>query len=170
MPRIAEAARKRFTSQRSPADKALQALAYALELSDAVSAQSIGHGPLDFKSQDFLRHVGGRLARREREYLLCYFCTPERRLIKEEVLAFGEAGTVAVPTATIFRRCLELGSRSLILAHNHPSGLAAPSQDDVRANLRLCSQARMLNITIEEHLIVGDAQIFSMRKAGLMEW
>ena len=61
-----------------------------------------------------------------------------------------------------------LETSKMILAHNHPSGVAEPSQADERITRRLKSALELVDIRLLDHLIIGDGQTTSMASRGLM--
>jgi DNA repair protein RadC len=102
---------------------------------------------------------------RDQEIMLVAYCDDQLRLI--ELLCFpGGKGSVEVPIREIFRFPSEYGA--MILAHNHPSGNALPSDADTRYTKRISMVAEALNVTLLDHLIFGSGKPFSFRRAGLL--
>ncbi len=79
----------------------------------------------------------------------------------------GQTGTVVDPKM-IFKIALEHGANALILAHNHPSGSLKPSQADINITKRLVEVGKILEISIYDHLIIGDNNFLSLADEGLM--
>lgn len=78
----------------------------------------------------------------------------------------GVTGTVA-DAKTIFRAALTHGSAtSLVLAHNHPSGQAFPSQADLQLTRKLCAGARSLDLYVLDHVIVAGEDYYSFADSG----
>jgi len=78
-------------------------------------------------------------------------------------------GTIA-DAKTIFRAALAHGSAtSLVLAHNHPSGQAFPSQADIRLTQKLSAGARNLDLYVLDHLIVAGEGYYSFADSGELE-
>ncbi len=75
---------------------------------------------------------------------------------------------VEFPLRTIIRDAIELDSVGLILAHNHPSGDAAPSRQDLLATRALISLMRPLGMRIHDHLIFARSEVRSFRAMGLL--
>ena len=63
---------------------------------------------------------------------------------------------------------LQALAAAVILAHNHPSGVAEPSQADERITRRLKSALELVDIRLLDHLIIGDAQTTSLASRGLL--
>ena len=81
----------------------------------------------------------------------------------------GDTESVGLPIRAIVADALRLGSAGVILAHNHPSGLAEPSKADCRATRLLAQAGEALDLTVVDHLIFTPAgDCCSMRRMGLL--
>jgi DNA repair protein RadC len=68
----------------------------------------------------------------------------------------------------VVKEALAVNAAAVILAHNHPSGVAEPSQADERITKRLKSALELVDIRLLDHLIIGDGQATSMASRGLL--
>ena len=91
-----------------------------------------------------------------------------RRLIELVVVPPGEAAEVDLPIRRIIEDALRLGASGMLLAHNHPSGDAQPSWDDVEATRELAETAARLGIRLYDHLIFAGEEVCSLRALGLL--
>lgn len=89
-------------------------------------------------------------------------------LIRDENMGDGSIDQAAIYVREVIRRAIDLGSASLILVHNHPSGDPAPSQQDIRVTRDIADAGRKLGITIHDHIIIGRDSHSSMRAMGLI--
>jgi DNA repair protein RadC len=80
----------------------------------------------------------------------------------------GDETGAAFPIRTIIADAAELGSAGIVLAHNHPSGDARPSESDYRCTRRLAAAAEALDCTILDHLVFAGADCTSFRQLGLL--
>jgi DNA repair protein RadC len=96
------------------------------------------------------------------------FLDSQNRLIAAEELFRGTLTQTAVYPREVARRALELNSAAIILAHNHPSGLAEPSAADRMLTEALRSALRPLDIPVLDHLIVAGNRCFSFAESGLL--
>jgi DNA repair protein RadC len=80
----------------------------------------------------------------------------------------GDESGADFPLRAIIADATEHRSAGIVLAHNHPSGDARPSDLDCRATRRLATAAEALDCTILDHLVFGGAQCTSMRASGLL--
>ncbi|HYG30105.1 MAG TPA: JAB domain-containing protein [Allosphingosinicella sp.] len=92
----------------------------------------------------------------------------DRRLIELVVIDPAAPHEAELPLRRILEDALRLGAAGLVLAHNHPSGDAQPSWDDVEATRELASTAARLGIRLHDHLIFADAEPCSLRGLGLL--
>lgn len=91
-----------------------------------------------------------------------------RRLIDLVVIEAGSESHVDLPVRRIVEDALRLGAAGLIVGHNHPSGDAQPSWDDVEATRELAETAARLGIRLHDHLIFAGEDISSLRSLGLL--
>ena len=75
---------------------------------------------------------------------------------------------IDLPIREMLVEALKLGSASLILAHNHPSGDPRPSRDDIHATRMLAAAGRALEIPLLDHLIFAGEKCTSFRELGLL--
>jgi DNA repair protein RadC len=101
------------------------------------------------------------------EFWLLFLNRANKVTHKEQLSKGGVAGTV-VDAKLIFKRALELQASGIILAHNHPSGNLQPSQQDITITNQLRDGAKLLDMSILDHLIIAENQYFSFADEGLL--
>ncbi|TDO21952.1 RadC family protein [Pedobacter duraquae] len=79
----------------------------------------------------------------------------------------GQSGTVADPKV-IFKTAIDNTASYIILAHNHPSGNANPSTEDIQLTSNLVEVGRLMDLPILDHLIITDKSFYSFSDAGLI--
>ena len=89
-------------------------------------------------------------------------------LTRDEVMNEGSIDEATVYVREILRRAIEIGSASIILVHNHPSGDPAPSQADIQITRRLGEAGKRVGISLLDHLIVTTGGHSSFRAMGLL--
>ena len=67
----------------------------------------------------------------------------------------------------IFKLAIRMSAASVIVAHNHPSGNAAPSREDISATKQLQKAGELVQIPLLDHVIIGDGVYVSMKEEGL---
>lgn len=92
----------------------------------------------------------------------------DKRLIFDEPMNEGELGKVDGNLRQIVRSGIGVDASGVVLMHNHPSGDVTPSAADVDETRRIAYILSSLDMQLEDHLIVGESSIFSMRGARLI--
>ncbi len=117
------------------------------------------------RTREFLQyHLGGR----EREVFCCLFLDSQHRLLHCEDLFLGTLDGAAVYPREVAVRALRYRAAAVILAHNHPSGVAEPSAADRRITERLSAALGLLDVRVLDHIIVGRGRTFSFAEQGLV--
>ncbi len=101
------------------------------------------------------------------EFWLLLLDRGNRLLDRVPVSRGGLHGTVADPKV-IFKEALERRAASIILCHNHPSGQLRPSEEDIRLTRKLVDGARLLDMAVQDHLIIGGTGYFSFADNGML--
>ena len=89
-------------------------------------------------------------------------------LIKHEILFRGSSTAATVGIDEIMRKALLLKSKALIIAHNHPSGIANPSMEDLELTRRIGESCKMMGIKLLDHIIITKCSSFSFSDEGLL--
>ncbi len=102
----------------------------------------------------------------ECECLVVLLLTTRRRVKGHQLLTMGTMDTLLTDSRLIFRTAMVGGGAAIILAHNHPSGEAQPSEADIRVTHNLVRAGQILNIQVLDHVIIGNPHICSLRQLG----
>lgn len=88
------------------------------------------------------------------------------KYIGEDEISKGTVNqTIAMPRE-VFRKAIDLGASSIILAHNHPSGDVRPSMDDINLTRRMADAGKILGINVLDHFVVGHNSYYSFKENG----
>ena len=117
------------------------------------------------KTKNYLR---AWLCRFEHEVFACLFLDNRHRIISNEILFTGTIDGASVYPREVVKRCLQLNAAAIIFSHNHPSGIAEPSQADRQITLKLTQALSLVDVRVLDHLVVGDKTVTSMAERGLM--
>ncbi len=101
-----------------------------------------------------------------KEQFLALHLNSKNKLIGQEWISAGILDASHAHPREVFQGAIVAGAKSIIVAHNHPSGDPAPSREDAAVTRRLCEAGRLLGIALLDHVIVGDQGCFSMREEG----
>ena len=104
--------------------------------------------------------------REERMYEACL--DAKGKLLRCAVVADGATDSMSIDLHRITGLARSCAASGVVLAHNHPSGVALPSEDDKTATVLAGEALRKLGISLIDHLIVADGDCVSMRDSGLM--
>jgi DNA repair protein RadC len=103
-----------------------------------------------------------------REVFACVFLDNQHRVISFERLFWGTINAASVYPREVVRRALELSASAIIFAHNHPSGVAEPSQSDQQITQHLIKALALVDIRVLDHFVVGDLEVTSFAERGLL--
>ena len=112
------------------------------------------------------RYLKQRLRAYPYEVFACLFLDNQHRLIAFEELFRGSIDSANVYPREIVKQALQHNAAAVILAHNHPSGVAQPSQADIHITQRIQSALQLIDIRLLDHIIVGDAESTSLAQSG----
>ena len=115
--------------------------------------------------RDFLK---AKLRHELHEVFACLFLDTKHRVLAFEVLFYGTIDGASVYPRLVVKRALANNAAALILTHNHPSGVAEPSQADKILTERLKEALALVDVRVLDHFIVGDGEPLSMVENGWM--
>ena len=98
----------------------------------------------------------------------CLFLDNRHRVIAFDELFSGTIDGAAVHPREVVKRALGHNAAAVILAHNHPSGVAEPSRADEAITRRLKEALATVEIRVLDHLVVGDGEMVSLAERGLI--
>ena len=124
--------------------------------------------PLDPTDTNFKRYLSAHFSGLRHEEMLAFFGDANGRFLDHQTLGTGSSKRIEFSAPVLFRRATALGAEQMLLAHNHPSGVATPSQADLVATRRVARDGALLGIVLLDHLIVAGSAVFSMKQAGLL--
>ena len=113
-------------------------------------------------------YVRTALAHEPREQFRTLYLDRRNILLRDELSADGTVDHAPVYPREVIRRALELSASAMILVHNHPSGDPAPSRADIDMTRQIVEAARVFNIQVHDHLVVGREGTASFKALGLI--
>lgn len=108
-----------------------------------------------------LRHL-------EKEKVILLLLDGKNRMIDEVELSVGTANSSPVSNREIFKEALKKNAVYIVLLHNHPSGDASPSVQDIKTTKKLSEAAVLMNIPLLDHIIIGDCEYTSFKDKALI--
>lgn len=107
-----------------------------------------------------------KLASQPDEWFAVLFLTSQHRLIRFKKLFRGTVNSSYVHVRVIARKALELNAAAVILAHNHPSGIAEPSSADRGITTRIKDALEVFDINVLDHFVVTAGECCSFADRG----
>lgn len=139
-----------------------------LELARRHLGERLQRGDLLLNPEATRRYLITTLGDLPHEVFCCLFLDTRHRLICYEELFQGTIDGASVHPREVVRRALHHNAAAVILAHNHPSGVAEPSDADQRITRRLKQALQLVDIRVLDHLVVGDRTVMSFAEHGLL--
>lgn len=136
------------------------------ELSRRLFASRLAREDALISSEVTLQYLQLLLAHREREVFLVLFLDNQHRVIRHQEMFAGTINCVEVHPREIAREALKANAAALILAHNHPSGKAEPSQADRAITEHIVKVCQLLDIRVLDHLVIGHGEYVSFAERG----
>lgn len=109
-----------------------------------------------------------RLAGERTEVMLQACLDAKGKLISVQRLSTGDVSFVHADIRTIVENALLCRASAVLLAHNHPSGVALPSEDDNAVTLQVQQVLQSVGVTLFDHIVVADEDYVSLRQNGLL--
>ena len=165
---VLEASPAEFCAERGMGESKYVMLQAALQLAQRHMLEALQRNDCLHSSaltRDYLRC---RMRSYDREVFLCLFLDNQNRVSAVEELFFGTIDGATVHPRIVVDRALFHNAAALIFAHNHPSGVAEPSQADIGITRRLKNALGLIDIRTLDHFVVGDVEIISLAERGLI--
>ncbi len=143
--------------------KGLELLA-ALELSRRILEDQTVEKKLRIEEPSFEKWLISELGYQDREHFLLICLDRNDRMLSHDILYIGTSDSSPVSLREILEKAISRKARSILIAHNHPSGNPQASEADRKMTEMLIRAASELGIEMKDHLIVADQTIYSLRK------
>ncbi|MEM7612261.1 MAG: DNA repair protein RadC [Pseudomonadota bacterium] len=147
---------------RSALIKAVQELSRRYVTEKLPVGRAIG-SPADTKA-----YFSARLRDFQHEVFCCLYLDNRHRVLRFEELFRGTIDGTSVYPREVVKQALKYNAAAIIVAHNHPSGVAEPSQADERITRRLSAALALVDIRLLDHIVVGDGQTTSLAGRGVI--
>jgi DNA repair protein RadC len=137
-----------------------------LELTRRQLGEPLNRGEVLQSPADAEYYLATRLRDYRSEIFACLFLDARHRVISYEELFRGTIDGASVYPREVVRRALEHNAAAVIFAHNHPSGIAEPSQADRTITRRLQDALGLVEIRVLDHFVIGDRDTTSFAQRG----
>ena len=103
-----------------------------------------------------------------REELRIVLLDVRNRVIRISRVSEGGLSSAVIHPRELFREAIRANAAAMILAHNHPSGDASPSAEDLETTRRLIEAGQMMGIQVIDHIILASGGSLSLKRTGLI--
>jgi len=145
--------------------KAVQLLA-AVELGRRLSQKQVDSRFTVRSPKDAASFLMPEMSSLQQEHFVALYLNTKNQVIHKQTIFIGSLNSSIVHPREIFKEAIKRSAASIICAHNHPSGNAAPSPEDIEVTKRLQEAGYIIGIELIDHLIIGDHQYFSLKEQG----
>lgn len=109
-----------------------------------------------------------KLRDQKREHFFVVLLDAKHRFIREELVSVGSLNFSIVHPREVFKPAIRESAESLIIVHNHPSGDATPSREDIQVTKRLVEVGKTVGIEVLDHIVIGNGSYLSFQEQRLM--
>lgn len=113
-------------------------------------------------------YLSMKLRSHPHEVFACLYLDNHHRLISFNKLFFGTIDTAHVHAREIIRMAIKYNAAAVIFSHNHPSGVAEPSQADIVLTKELKKALALIDVRVLDHVIIGNKKTVSFAEKGLL--
>jgi len=105
---------------------------------------------------------------KKQEYFICLSLDSSQRLIAQRIVTIGLLDSTLVHPREVFAGPLTDRAASIVIVHNHPSGVADPSDEDIKTTQQLVAASLILKIPLRDHVVISEKKHFSFRVHSLL--
>jgi|GEM_PF-647932 len=122
--------------------------------------QPVIHAPED--AYEVLRSIFTTLDDHQ-EHMVMLVMNQANKITGYKIISSGGQISTVVDPKVVFRSALLLGARSILLAHNHPSGDPTPSREDLALTVQMVAAGSLMDVTVQDHIIYTPSRFTSIR-------
>ncbi len=163
---LLEAGQPRFCQGKGLGEAKYVQLQAVLEMGRRHLFDTLKRGEALGNPDDTRRFLQARLRHYPYEVFACLFLDNRHRVIEFQELFRGTIDGASVYPREVVRQALTINAAAVILAHNHPSGVAEPSSADYQLTSRLREALGLVDIRVLDHIVIGDGQTVSLAERG----
>ena len=165
---LLNADRKQFCKGLGLGDAKYVQLQAVLEMGRRHLRETLAQGDALSKPDDTRDYLTARLRSYPHEVFACLFLDNRHRVISFDELFHGTLDGASVHPREVVKRALSHNAAAVIFAHNHPSGVAEPSEADKIITQRLKDALALVDIRVLDHFIIGEGRAVSFAERGLL--
>ena len=108
------------------------------------------------------------LRREDREQLVCIYLNATNVVLGVEMVSMGTVTASLVHPRECMKSAILLNATGIIIVHNHPSGDATPSDEDIATTRRMAEVCKLMGIPLLDHIIIGKDGFASLKEKGVL--
>ncbi len=139
------------------------------ELSKRYLAEGFQNRPYVESSSDILKLLYQEMRDLDQEVFKVVLLNGQNHVMRIVEVAKGTLTSARISPREVVKVALRHSAAALVFVHNHPSGVAQPSDDDEKMTRDLVFTCRFMGVKVHDHIIIGDNDKFSFADAGLIE-
>lgn len=143
-------------------------IAAAVELGKRMAALAAAERPVLRSPKEVADLMMPRLRYEKKERFIALLLSTKNHLLGTPTISIGTLSASLVDPRELFREAIVCSAASLILVHNHPSGDPTPSPEDAALTKKLVEAGKMLEISVLDHIIIGDGKYVSLKEQGIL--
>mgnify|MGYP002700337978 FL=1 len=140
----------------------------ALEVGRRYLEKSINAGDAITSPEKIKQFLKAKMRAYRQEVFSCVYLDNQHRILDYKELFYGTIDGASVYPREVVKQTLAFNAAAVIFAHNHPSGIAEPSQSDKQITERLVKALNLVDVRVLDHMIVGDDEVVSFAERGLL--
>jgi DNA repair protein RadC len=160
--------RNRFCAEPGLGPTRFAELQAAVEIARRQLTETLRAGPSLASPKTTRDYLSARLRDLEHEVFCCLYLDKRHRLIHFEEMFRGTIDGASVHPREVVKAALQHNCAAIIIAHNHPSGIAEPSQADELITQRVKEALALVDIRLLDHIIIGDGVSVSLAERGVL--
>ena len=164
---LLQASQTDFCQHKGLGDAKFAQLQAVLEMAKRHLLEQLSRGDALCSPLQTRQYLASQLGSFPHEVFACLFLDNRNRVITFEKMFYGTIDGASVYPREVVRMALKRNAAAVIFAHNHPSGVAEPSQADEQITQRLKQALALVDIRVLDHFIVGD-EVVSFAERGLL--
>lgn len=162
------ASKKRILSQRGIGKAKFCVLHACIELYRRAMAEQLSEQSSFTSAATASNYLTSQLAFKKREVFAMLLLNSQHQLIAYREMFAGTINSAAVYPRELVKQAMDDNAAAVILAHNHPSGVAEPSQADIQITHRIKDAMALIDVSVLDHFVVGHSGTVSFAERGLL--
>ncbi len=109
------------------------------------------------------------LRQKKREECHALYCNARHQLLGQELISAGSLSSTMIHARDVLEPALRYNASGVVIAHNHPSGDAEPSDEDLKLTARIAQACQIVGVELLDHLIITNSDFLSLRQRGVLQ-